>query len=123
MEPKWNDHQPIYRQLYERIVEMILEGTLAEGEAVPSVRNVAAEYRLNPITVSKAYQALADEGLVDKQRGLGMFVRAGAREQLMAQERQRFLTEEWPQVMAKARRLGLSTKDLLQALPDDEPNE
>ena len=96
MPEHWNDSQPIYWQLKERTVAMILDGTLAEGEALPSVRTVAAEFQLNPITVSKSYQALVDDGLVEKRRGLGMFVAAGAQKKALEQERRRFLKEEWP---------------------------
>src|SRR6056297_3100916 len=101
MSVHWNDNQPIYWQLKERTIAMILDGTLAEGEALPSVRTVAAEFQLNPITVSKSYQALVDEGLVEKRRGLGMFVRKGARDQLMASERDKFLKEEWPAMLER----------------------
>ena len=116
VDAKWDESQPIYRQLRDRVVAMMLEGTLKEGEPLPSVRQVATEYRLNPLTVLKAYQALADEGLVEKRRGLGMFVKAGAREALLAAERRRFLTEQWPQIHATIRRLGL-TQDLLGVIP------
>lgn len=113
MEPQWDDSLPIYRQLRDRVVAMILEGVLKEGDPLPSVRNVAAEYRLNPLTVLKGYQQLVDEQLVEKRRGLGMFVSVGARKALMKDERQRFLEEEWPKVYATIQRLGLSTADLL----------
>ena len=116
MDPKWNEDLPIYRQLRDRVVEMILEGVLDDGDALPSVRNVAAEYRLNPLTVLKGYQELVDEGLVEKKRGRGMFVTDGARKQLMKDERQRFVDKEWPLVVATIERLGLSTKDLLKAV-------
>ena len=112
MPTHWNDSQPIYWQLKERTVAMILDGTLAEGEALPSVRTVASEFQLNPITVSKSYQALVDEGLVEKRRGLGMFVREGAREQLMESERAKFLNDEWPATLARIEQLGLSVEDL-----------
>ena len=114
MDPKWNEDQPIYRQLRDRVIAMILEGALADGDALPSVRNVAAEYRLNPLTVLKGYQELVDEGLVEKKRGRGMFVTDGARTQLMKDERQRFLDAEWPQVMATIERLGLDAQTLLK---------
>jgi GntR family transcriptional regulator len=110
---EWNDNQPIYRQLRERIVAMILDRVLAEGDPLPSVRNVAAEYRVNPLTVMKAYQQLADEKLVEKRRGLGMFIIEGARALLLAAERQRFLSEEWPSINATIQRLGLTPQDLL----------
>ena len=114
MSAHWNDSQPIYWQLKERTVAMILDGTLAEGEALPSVRTVAAEFQLNPITVSKSYQALVDDGLVEKRRGLGMFVCAGARKKLMSSERNRFLTEEWPAMLSRIEQLGLDVEDLLK---------
>jgi len=119
MEPNWNDNQPIYRQLRDRVVAMILEGALAEGDALPSVRNVAADFQLNPLTVLKGYQTLVDEGLVEKRRGLGMYVLAGARKKLMANERELFLQEEWPAIGRRIRRLGLDASDLLSRLPDD----
>jgi len=115
MSTQWNDSQPIYWQLKERTVAMILDGTLAEGEALPSVRTVAAELQLNPITVSKSYQALVDEGLVEKRRGLGMFVCEGARRKLLASERNRFLEEEWPAMLNRIEQLGLDVADLLEA--------
>ena len=114
MDPKWNEDQPIYRQLRDRVVAMILDGVLGDGDALPSVRNVAAEYRLNPLTVLKGYQELVDEGLVEKKRGRGMFVNEGARTQLLKDERQRFLDKEWPQVLATIERLGLDAAELLQ---------
>ncbi|MFQ5609494.1 MAG: GntR family transcriptional regulator [Woeseiaceae bacterium] len=114
MDPKWNEDQPIYRQLRDRVVAMILEGALGDGDALPSVRNVAAEYRLNPLTVLKGYQELVDEGLVEKKRGRGMFVNEGARTQLLKDERQRFIEKEWPKVMETIKRLGLDTADLLE---------
>jgi len=110
---EWNDNQPIYRQLRDRVVAMILEGVLKEGDALPSVRNVAAEYRLNPLTVLKGYQELVDEQLVEKKRGLGLFIREGARDLLMRGERQKFLAEEWPRVHATIQRLGLRAEELL----------
>lgn len=113
MEAEWNDNQPIYRQLRDRVVAMILEGVLGDGDALPSVRNVASEYRLNPLTVLKGYQELVDEQLVEKKRGRGMFVLPGARERLMKDERQRFLEQEWPLVLATIERLGLDAHVLL----------
>jgi GntR family transcriptional regulator len=115
MDPKWNEDQPIYRQLRDRVVAMILEGVLGDGDALPSVRNVAAEYRLNPLTVLKGYQELVDEGLVEKKRGRGMFVNEGARVQLLKAERERFLDKEWPQIRATIERLGLDAAELLNA--------
>ena len=114
MDPKWNEDQPIYRQLRDRVVAMILEGVLGAGDALPSVRNVAAEYRLNPLTVLKGYQELVDEGLVEKKRGRGMFVNEGAHKELLKAERGRFLDKEWPKVLATIERLGLEVGDLLQ---------
>ena len=113
MDPKWSDDLPIYRQLRDRVVEMILEGVLGDGDALPSVRNVAAEYRLNPLTVLKGYQELVDEGLVEKKRGRGMFVNDGARRQLLKDERQRFVEKEWPKVLETIERLGLDAAELL----------
>ncbi len=114
MDPQWDDSVPIYRQLRDRVVAMILEGALKEGDPLPSVRSVAAEFRLNPLTVLKGYQQLVDEQLVEKRRGLGMFVSAGASKALMKDERERFLAEEWPKVYATIQRLGLSAADLLK---------
>ena len=119
MDREWNDSQPIYRQLRDRVVAMILDGLLKEGDPVPSVRTVAAEYRINPLTVLKAYQQLAEEGLVEKRRGLGMFVNAGARKLLLQGERQRFLAEQWPGIHATIVRLGLTADVLLAAAPPD----
>ena len=111
----WDDSQPIYRQIRDRVVAMILDGALSEGDPLPSVRNVATESRVNPLTVMKAYQQLADEELVEKRRGLGMFVSAGARNLLLQSERRRFLAEEWPRVQATIQRLGLKPEQLLDA--------
>ena len=116
MDPNWNDNQPIYRQLRDRVVAMIIEGVLNDGEASPSVRNVAAEYQLNPLTVLKGYQALVDEDLVEKRRGLGMFVKEGARKKLTRDERQRFIEEEWPVVVETINRLGIDAEELLRAI-------
>src|SRR5438105_14978188 len=107
MNREWNDGQPIYRQLRDRVVHMILDGVLNEGDPLPSVRNVAAEYRVNPLTVLKAYQQLVHEQLVETKRGLGMFVKAGARNLLLNAERERCLAEHWPRVAEKSRRLGV----------------
>lgn len=115
MDPKWSEDLPIYRQLRDRVVAMILEGVLTDGDALPSVRNVAAEYRLNPLTVLKGYQELVDEGLVEKKRGRGMFVNSGARKQLLKDERRRFIEKEWPKVVETIDRLGLDVTDLLEA--------
>ena len=111
---QWNDNQPIYRQLRDRVVAMILDGVLKEGDPLPSVRNVAAEYRVNPLTVLKSYQGLVDEELVEKRRGLGMFIKDGARSLLLEGERQKFLTEEWPRIATNIQRLGLKAEDLLK---------
>ena len=108
MEREWNDGQPIYRQLRDRVVAMILDGLLKEGDPLPSVRTVAAECRVNPLTVLKGYQQLVDEQLVEKKRGLGMFINAGARDLLLQGERRKFLADEWPRVHATIRRLGLT---------------
>lgn len=110
---QWSDGAPIYRQLKERVIAMMLDGLLKPGDTLPSVRQVAAEYQLNPITVSRAYQELADEALVEKRRGLGMYVTEEAARKLLVNERERFLREEWPQVLERIQRLGLSTEDLL----------
>jgi GntR family transcriptional regulator len=115
MDPEWNDSLPIYRQIRDRIVAMILDGLLAEGDPLPSVRTVATESRVNPLTVLKAYQQLADEQLVEKRRGLGMFINTGARDLLMLGERQRFLKEQWPPIHATIQRLGLTPQELLGA--------
>ena len=123
MDREWNDSQPIYRQLRDRVVAMILDGVLKEGDPLPSVRNVAAEYRVNPLTVLKGYQQLADEGLVESRRGRGMFINAGARKMLLDGERQRFLGEEWPRIQETIQRLGLKTAELLNGRnpsPKDE---
>lgn len=120
MDPKWNEDQPIYRQLRDRVVAMILEGVLSEADALPSVRNVAAEYRLNPLTVLKGYQELVDEGLVEKKRGRGMFVTDGARDRLLKDERARFLEKDWPQVQVMIKRLGLDVALLLKDLKDSD---
>jgi GntR family transcriptional regulator len=117
VDPQWDESQPIYRQLRDRVVALMLEGVLKEGEALPSVRQVAMEYRLNPLTVLKAYQQLADEGLVEKRRGLGMFVAPGAGAALLKDERTRFLEQEWPKVQATIQRLGLDPAQLLQSKP------
>ena len=115
MDSEWNDSQPIYRQLRDRVVAMILDGVLNEGDPLPSVRSVAAEYRVNPLTVLKAYQQLVGEELVETKRGLGMFVNAGARDLLLKAERQKFLTDQWPAIAATIQRLGITPKELLKA--------
>ena len=113
MDRDWNDSQPIYRQLHARIVAMILEGVLKEGAPLPSVRSVAAEYRINPLTVLKGYQQLVDEELVEVKRGRGMFIHSGARKRLLAAEREKFMKEEWPKIQATIQRLGLDSEELL----------
>lgn len=127
MEGEWNDSQPIYRQLRDRVVALILDGVLKEGDPLPSVRTVAVEYRVNPITVLKGYQQLVDEQLVEPRRGRGMFVRPGARNLLLEAERQRFLAEQWPRIHATIQRLGLTPEELLAAVevptPDDSEKE
>jgi GntR family transcriptional regulator len=115
MDLEWNDSQPIYRQLRERVIALILDGVLSEGDPLPSVRTVAAEYRLNPITVLKAYQHLVDEQLVETRRGRGMFIKPGARGLLLEAEREKFLAEHWPRIQATIKRLGLTPDDLLAA--------
>jgi GntR family transcriptional regulator len=115
MDHEWNDSQPIYRQVRDRVVAMILEGVLKEGDPLPSVRNVAAEYRVNPLTVLTGYQQLVDEELVETRRGLGMFIKAGARGTLLKGERQKFLGEEWPRIQETIHRLGLTAEELLKS--------
>jgi GntR family transcriptional regulator len=122
MEREWNDSQPIYRQLRDRVVAMILDGVLKEGDALPSVRVVAAEYRVNPLTVLKGYQQLVDEQLVESRRGRGMFVNEGACNLLLRGERQKFLTEEWPRVSATIQRLGLRAEELLDGAASRAPS-
>jgi GntR family transcriptional regulator len=117
MDANWNDSQPIYRQLRDRVVAMILEGALKDGDPLPSVRNVAADYRLNPLTVLKGYQQLVDEQLVEKRRGRGMYVAEGAQRALMKGERQKFLEDEWPRIHATIQRLGLDAAELLAVPP------
>jgi GntR family transcriptional regulator len=121
MDREWNDNQPIYRQLRDRVVAMILDGVLKEGDPLPSVRTVAAEYRVNPLTVLKGYQQLVDEQLVEKRRGLGMFVNVGARSLLLQGERQKFLQDEWPRIQATIQRLGLNAEELLDAGANGRP--
>ncbi len=122
MEREWNDSQPIYRQLRDRVVAMILDGVLSEGDPLPSVRNVAAEYRVNPITVLKGYQELVDEQLVETKRGRGMFINAGAHDLLLQGERQKFLAEQWPRISATIQRLGLTPEVLLAAVTTERPS-
>jgi GntR family transcriptional regulator len=117
MDPQWDDSQPIYRQLRDRVVAMILEGVLKEGDPLPSVRSVAAEFRLNPLTVLKGYQQLVDEQLVEKRRGRGLDDNAGAKQALMKDERQHFLDNEWPKIHATIQRLGLTVPELMSRAP------
>lgn len=120
MTTTWNDNVPIYRQLRDRVVAMILDGALNEGDALPSVRQVAADFQINPLTVSKAYQELVDEHLVEKRRGLGMYVMEGTREALLKSERERFLREEWPAIYARLKRMGLDVDALIEAAREHE---
>jgi len=120
MSVTWSDNTPIYLQLKEKVVAMMLDGLLKPGDALPSVRQVAADFQLNPITVSRAYQELADEQLVEKRRGLGMYMTEGAAEKLLASERERFLKEEWPLVLERIRRLGLDLERLMHGAPGAE---
>jgi GntR family transcriptional regulator len=115
MDREWNDSQPIYRQLRDRVVAMILDEALKEGDPLPSVRTVATEYRINPLTVLKSYQQLADEGLVETRRGRGMFINAGARQALLREERRKFLEQEWPRISETIQRLGLTPQELIDA--------
>lgn len=117
MDISWNDKGPIYRQLHDRLVELILEGVFSDGDPIPSVRQIAAEQRINPITISKSLQMLVDESLVEKRRGLGMFVCDGAAKKLVVLERKKFLEEEWPMALAKIQRLGFQVDDLLKEMP------
>jgi GntR family transcriptional regulator len=119
MSADWHDNSPIYRQLKTRVIEMMLDGVLMPGDPLPSVRQIAAEFQLNPITVSRAYQELADEQLVEKRRGIGMYMTEGAREKLLDSERKRFLHDEWPAIVERMTRLGLNTSDLLAAAKVD----
>jgi GntR family transcriptional regulator len=114
MTTHWDDNQPIYWQLREKTVAAILDGTLAENQPLPSVRQVAVDFQINPLTVSKAYQSLVDDELVEKRRGVGMFVREGARERLLTSERERFINEEWPRLAARLEQLGLEFEDLIK---------
>ena len=122
MDREWSDNQPIYRQLRDRVVAMILDGVLKEGDPLPSVRNVAAEYRVNPLTVLKGYQELVDADLVESRRGLGMFIKAGAKESLLQNERKNFLAEEWPRILATIGRLGLKTEEQLIGAGKKQPD-
>jgi GntR family transcriptional regulator len=123
MDREWNDTQPIYRQIRDRVAAMILDEVLEEGDALPSVRSVAAEYRINPLTVLKGYQQLVEEGVVEARRGRGMFVQAGARALLLRDERRKFLDEEWPRIRRAIQRLGLTAEELLRAARGESPAE
>lgn len=123
MEGDWNDGQPIYRQVRDRVVALILDGVLKEGDALPSVRSVAAEYRINPLTVLKGYQQLVDEELVEARRGRGMFVRPDARAALLEGERQKFLSEQWPRIHETIERLGLTREELLDAVTSQSSSD
>jgi GntR family transcriptional regulator len=123
MDREWNDNQPIYRQIRDRVVALILDGALKEGDPLPSVRNVAADYRVNPLTVLKGYQQLVDEQLVETRRGLGMFVVTGARKLLLEGERQRFLGEEWPRVYTSIVRLGLQAEELMDVIKREQAKD
>lgn len=120
---QWNDKEPIYLQLKDKIREMILSGDIAEGEALPSVRQVATEYQVNPITVSKSYQILVDEQLVEKRRGLGMFVQEGAKQMLKANENEQFIKEDWPKILTKIKHLNLDTTQLINSLKEIGRNQ
>ncbi len=110
---EWKEDQPIYRQLRDKVVEAIIDGSLAEGEAIPSVRQVAVDFQINPLTAQKAYAELVNDELVEKRRGLGMFVMEGARAKLLSNERDQFLNEEWPAITARIKALGLNIEDLM----------
>ena len=122
MQTNWNDNQPIYLQLRERVITLMLDGVLNDGDALPSVRNVSSEFRVNPITVSKAYQTLVDDNLVEKKRGLGMFVQTGAKKMLLDSEKKKFLEQEWPEIISRISRLGLSSKELRAIEKTDTPD-
>ena len=120
MAQRWEDNQPIYSQLRDHTVSAILDGTLKEGESLPSVRQVAVDFQINPLTVSKAYQSLVDDGLIEKRRGVGMFVVEGARARLLASEREHFLQEEWPRIAARIKKLDLDPDELAEAIRNRE---
>ena len=117
---QFNDSQPIFVQISERIADMILSQTAKEGEALPSVRQIAGELSVNPLTVTRALQSLVDIGAVESRRGMGMYVADGGREKLLAHERQKFLSEEWPRVVARIGALGLEIEQLLKQGGEDE---
>ena len=123
MQNDWNDNQPIYLQLREKVIGLILDEVLKDGDALPSVRNVSAEYRVNPITVSKAYQTLVDDTLITKKRGLGMFVEEGAKSKLLESEKQKFIQQDWPDIVQRIQRLGLTAEELLGAVSKEANDE
>lgn len=123
LSPDWTDDQPIYRQLKDKLVSAIIDGSLKEGEPLPSVRTISVDMQINPITASKAYQELVNDGLVEKRRGLGMYVVEGAREKVLGTERKRFLDEEWPRIVERIRGLGLDVGELLQAVETQNEDE
>lgn len=116
MSTDWNDSEPIYRQLKARVVTMLLEGLIAPGGQLPSVRQIAADFQLNPITVSRAYQELVDDGLIEMRRGMGMFVTEGAPQKLLANERERFMQLEWPRTLERMEQLGIDPEQLLSRI-------
>lgn len=111
---RWDDKQPIYQQLKDKIIEAILNGSYAEGEMIPSIRKISTEYQINPLTISKAYQSLVNDQVIKKRRGIGMVVRPGARQRLLAQEREYFLKKQWPEIKIKLQRLGIKPEKLLK---------
>lgn len=111
MQP-WHQQLPIYQQLADQLAARLLDGELSEGEPMPSVRNLASRYLLNPLTVSRALQALDEDGLLEHRRGLGLYVRPGARERLRQAARDRFIATEWPALRARLQRLGITATDL-----------
>ena len=115
-ETQWDDREPIYRQLRDRIAALILERGAPEGTPLPSVRSIAEDFQINPLTVLKSYQALVDEGIVEKRRGLGMYLARGGQERLLENERKRFLEQDWPDLIATIRRLGLDPEALCHSL-------
>ena len=123
MQNDWNDNQPIYLQLREKVIALILDDVLKDGDALPSVRTVSAEYRVNPITVSKAYQTLVDDALITKKRGLGMFVEEGAKSKLLDSEKQKFIKQDWPEIVQRIKRLGLTADELLSSLAKEANND
>jgi GntR family transcriptional regulator len=123
MTTTWSDDQPIYRQLRERIVGLILTGSFKEGDALPSVRQVASDYQINHITVSKAYQELVDMQLVETRRGMGMYVMPGAQEKLHSTEKEKFLTQELPALLTRIRHLGLSVDELCTAIKNTKEDQ